>query len=102
MAGKRGSRRHSTTRFSENVVVVVTSHQTLEVLAFCNRERSLSPSIYKDNGAYFSGEKKNNEEFKPNLVLVIVLVLESNGSLILTPPQLIPNPSLVALENEKT
>ena len=40
LAGKRDSRRHSTTSFSENVVVVRTNHQMLKVLAFCNRERS--------------------------------------------------------------
>ena len=39
LAGKRGSRRHSTTSFSENVVVTETSYQMLEVKAFCNRER---------------------------------------------------------------
>ena len=45
MAGKRGSRRHSTTSFSESVVVAGTSYQMLEVLAFCNRERAQPPSI---------------------------------------------------------
>ena len=34
MAGKRDSRRHSTTSFSESVVVAGTSYQMLEVLAF--------------------------------------------------------------------
>ena len=32
LAGKRDSRRHSTTSFSENVVVEGTSYQMLEVL----------------------------------------------------------------------
>ena len=40
LAGKRGSRRHSTTSFSEGVVAAGTSYQMLEVLAFCNRERA--------------------------------------------------------------
>ena len=40
LAGKRGSRRHSTTSFSESVVVAGRSYLMLEVLAFCNRERS--------------------------------------------------------------
>ena len=40
LAGKRGSCRHSTSRFSESVVVAGTSYQKLEVLALCNRERS--------------------------------------------------------------
>ena len=39
LAGKRGSRRHSTTSFSENVEVAETSYQMLEVLSFCDRER---------------------------------------------------------------
>ena len=44
-AGKRGSSRHSTTSFSENVAVAETSYQILEVLAFCNRERAKPPPI---------------------------------------------------------
>ena len=39
LAGKRGSRRHSTTSFSENVEVEETSYQMLEVLSFSDRER---------------------------------------------------------------
>ena len=39
LAGKRGSRRHSTTSFSENVEVAGTSYQMLNVLSFCDRER---------------------------------------------------------------
>ena len=38
VAGKRGSRRHSTTSFSDNVKVAETSYQMLEVLSFCDRE----------------------------------------------------------------
>ena len=37
--------RHSTTSFSENVVVAETSFQMLEVLAFCDRERSWPFSV---------------------------------------------------------
>ena len=33
-------RRHFTKRFSEDVLVVETSYQMLEVLAFCDRERA--------------------------------------------------------------
>ena len=43
LAGKRDSRRDSTTSFSENVVVEETSYQVLEVL--------------KDNSASLSSEK---------------------------------------------
>ena len=39
LAGKRGSRRHSTTSFSENVEVAETSYQMLQVLSFFDRER---------------------------------------------------------------
>ena len=45
MAGKRGSRRHSTTSFNKSVVAAGTSYQMLEVLAFWNRERAQPPSI---------------------------------------------------------
>ena len=40
LTGKRDSRRHSTTNFSENVLVAEkkTSYQMLEVLPFCERE----------------------------------------------------------------
>ena len=39
LAGKRGSRLHSTTSFSANVEVVETIYQMLEVLSLCDRER---------------------------------------------------------------
>ena len=38
--GRRVSRRHSIARFSENVVVVETSYQILEVLSFFDQERA--------------------------------------------------------------
>ena len=37
-AGKRDSRRHSTTSFSENVVVAEASYEMLDVSSFCHRE----------------------------------------------------------------
>ena len=40
LAGKRGSRRHSTTSFGGNVVVEETSYQMFQVLSFCDRERA--------------------------------------------------------------
>ena len=70
MAGNRGSRRHSTTSFSESVEVAGTSYQMLEVLAFCNRERVLT-SFNNDNSANVSGEKKYNEEFRGVYCLTI-------------------------------
>ena len=51
--GKRDSRRHSATSFSDNDVVAGTS---LEVSSFCDRERAKPPPI-KNNRSIFSGEK---------------------------------------------
>ena len=85
--GKRGSRRHSTTSFIASVVVAGTSYQMLEVLAFCNLERAQPPSITitvltflvkkRISGCLFFDSTRKN--FKSNLVLVVVLVLESKG-----------------------
>ena len=44
LAGKRDSRCHSATSFSENYVVAETSYQMLEVLSFCDWERA-KPSL---------------------------------------------------------
>ena len=71
LAGKRDSRRHSTTSFSESVVVAGTSYQ------MCNRRFSiLQPgevlsSFNNDKSANFSGEKKCNEEFQGVYILRI-------------------------------
>ena len=56
LAGKRGSRRHSTTSLSENVEVAETSSRGIEVLSFCDRERALT-SFTKGNSANFSSEE---------------------------------------------
>ena len=64
---QRCSRGHSATSFSENVEVTEMSYQMLEVLAFCNRERSQLTSFNNDNSAYFSGEKKYNEDFRVHI-----------------------------------
>ena len=45
LAGKHDSHRHSTTSFSEKVVVAEASYQMLEVLAFRDRERFCAPPI---------------------------------------------------------
>ena len=42
-----------------------------EVSKFCNRERSQPPSIYNENSANFSGEKKYNEESRGVYFLTI-------------------------------
>ena len=65
-----------------------TSHEILEVLAFCNWERAQPPSItitmltflvkkstVKNFGCLFFDNTRKN--VKSNLVLVVVLVLES-------------------------
>ena len=38
------SHRHSTTSFSDNIVVAKTRYQMLGILSFSNRERALPPS----------------------------------------------------------
>ena len=70
MAGKRGSRRHSTTSFSESVVVAGTSYQMLEVLAFCNLERDQPHSI-TITVLSFLVNKNSNEEFRGVCFLTI-------------------------------
>ena len=56
MAGKHGSRRHSTESFSQRVVVAGTSYQMLDVLAFLQSGEG-STSFNNDNSANVSGEK---------------------------------------------
>ena len=56
LAGKGGSRRHPTSRFSGNVEVGETSYQMLEGLPFLNGGEGV-PSFYKNKRANFSGEK---------------------------------------------
>ena len=53
LAGKRGSRRHSTASFSRNVVVAETSSQRF----ITSRPGKGSTSFNKNNRAIFSGEK---------------------------------------------
>ena len=63
LAGKRGSRRHSVTSFSENAGVAETSYQKQEVLSFCYREvLRTSFSINKHTNLF--SEKKKNEAFR--------------------------------------
>ena len=72
--------------------MVRTSFQTLDVLAFCNRERAQPPSITTTvitflvkkitmkniiPGCLFLDNSRKN--FKLNLALVVLLVLESKG-----------------------
>ena len=52
LAGKRGSRRHSTTSFSENVMLADTSDKVLEVLLFCGWEIAYPP-FNQDNSVLF-------------------------------------------------
>ena len=81
LAGKRDSLRHSTTSFSENVVVAGTSYQILEVWSFCDREGAkrspmkITALIFQVKivqwsfpGWTFSDKTRKN--FKLNLVLV--------------------------------
>ena len=59
-AGKSDSRRHSTTSFSENVVVVGTSYQMLDVLSFCYRVSAYSVTSFSIHNRtnFFSEQKK--------------------------------------------
>ena len=68
-------------------MVAETSYEMLEVLAFCNRERSQPPSI-TITVLTFRVKKKYNEEFRGVYLLTIreknfksnlVLVVESKG-----------------------
>ena len=64
LAGRRGSCRHSTTSFSENVVVVEMSYQKLEVLLFCYRESREGLTTFNiDNSAIFFNEKEVRGSF---------------------------------------
>ena len=58
MAGKRDSRRHSTTSFSENVVVPETSYQVLEVLSFCCDREGVEPPLMKITVLTFLEKKR--------------------------------------------
>ena len=82
MAGKRDSRRHSTTSFSQNVVAVETSYEMLDVLYHFAIGRGLNLEVF---GVSYFLTRKN---FKSNLVLVVVLVLEYNGLFYFKTPSL--------------
>ena len=59
--GKRDSRRHSTTSFSsENVVVAKTSYEMLDYFAI----KTWFNLVQKDNRANFPSEKKYDEAFQ--------------------------------------
>ena len=84
------SRGHSTTGFRENVLVAESSYQVLEVLSFCERKRAWPPlvkitllafwwTISKIKLSGVSLEKNTRKKLKSNLVLEVVLVLESKG-----------------------
>ena len=54
--GTRDSRRHSTSSFSENVVVVETTYQMLDVLLLHVRLGDCLTSFIEYNSGNFSGE----------------------------------------------
>ena len=75
-----------------SVVVAGTNYQMLEFLALILQSGEGPTSFNNDNSVNFSGEEKYNEEFwgvyffdntrknfKSNLILVVVLVLECKG-----------------------
>ena len=62
LAGKYGSRRQSSTSFSENVRVAKTSDQMLEILIIWRSVEDFT-SFNGNKRANFCGEKKCNEAF---------------------------------------
>ena len=86
LAGKRNSRRHSNTSFSENVVVAGKSYQILEVWSFCDRER-VKPSPMKITALIFQVKNSTMKLSRLNifrqnakkLVLVVVFVIKSKA-----------------------
>ena len=90
LAGKCGSRRQSTTSFSEHVVVAKTSYQMLQIFSFSDLERAQPPSmeisvltlVVKNSTKKISGVsilENRRENVKLNAVLVVVLVFESKA-----------------------
>ena len=65
LAGKRDSRRHSSTSFSKNFVAAKTSYryEMLEVLLFCDRLRGLT-CFKKITVLTFLVKKKYDEAFR--------------------------------------
>ena len=63
MAGKHGSRCHSTTSLSESVLLVGTSYHNYVRSFSILQSGEGSTSFNNDNSANFSGEKKHSEEF---------------------------------------
>ena len=92
LAGKCGSRRQSTTSFSEHFVVAKTSYQMLQIFSFSDLERAQPPSmeisvltlVVKNSTKKISGVsilENRRENVKLNAVLVVVLVFESKALL---------------------
>ena len=97
LARKCGSRRHSATSFSENVVLANTKYKCYSFYFFLRLGNSLI-SFNQDNNATFFGEKdvqssypgcllfeNTRKNFELNLVLLVVLALESKGLHLHTP-----------------
>ena len=63
MVGKHGSRRHSTTSFSQRVVVAGGGLSNVRSFSILQSGEG-STSFKNDNSANFSGEEKYSEEFR--------------------------------------
>ena len=74
--GKSGSRRHSTTSFSENVEVAETSYQMFTEGNSANFSSEKMVRWRYLGSLYFENTRKN---VKSNIVLVVVLVVESEA-----------------------
>ena len=70
MAGKHGSRRYSTTSFSQRVVVADGGLSNVRSFSILQSGEG-STSFNNDNSANFSGEEKYSEEFRGVYFLTI-------------------------------
>ena len=62
LAGKRDSRRHPATSFSENVVLTKTSYRNVSSFIILRSEEALS-DFNKNDLANFAADKKENKVF---------------------------------------
>ena len=78
LAGKCGSHCHSTTSFSENIVVTETiaTYQMLEVLSLCDQERDQPPSINKTELSLLVNQKYNGAFQGDCLFFAIIFVIK--------------------------
>ena len=86
MAGEYDSHRHSATIFSKNVVLVDTSYEVSLVFSLTSFTQDKSANffgvkMYNEaiRGVYYLRIREKKKNCKLNLLLLVVLVLESKG-----------------------